>query len=100
MKAALVELGYWGKTILPILKSLENSLNFELQHVCDNHKKNLSECIKNWPSTIIHSDFYKLIDSEKIDLVFITTGIDTHYNLVKKSLENGCHTFVDRKSVV
>ena len=62
MKAALVGLGYWGKTILPILKSLENSLNFKLQHVCEHNKKNLNECIKNWPSTIIHSDFDKLIE--------------------------------------
>ena len=96
MKAALVGLGYWGKTILPILKSLEKSLNFKLKHVCDHNKENLNECIKYWPSTSIHSDFDELLDSEQLDLVFITTRIGTHYDLVRKSLENNCHTFVEK----
>ena len=100
MKAALVGLGYWGKIILSIIKSLEESLGFKLEHVCDCLEDNLIDCKKRYPLINAHFDFDKLIDSEKIDLVFITTGIDTHYNLVKKSLENGCHTFVEKPFVL
>lgn len=100
MKAALIGLGYWGKVIFPILKSLEDLLGFKLVCICDYYEDILKKYKQDYPSINVYINFDELLDSEKVDLVFITTGVDTHYELTKTSLKKGCHTFVEKPFVV
>ena len=56
MEAALVGYGYWGQVLLPILKSLEDTLDYSLSFVCDRNQSH-SEILKNqFPAIKIYSD--------------------------------------------
>ena len=99
MEAALVGYGYWGQVLLPILKSFENTLDYSLSFVCDRNQ-NHSAILKNkYPAIKVYSDFDDLLSEEDIELIFITTRVDTHYELARKSLQKGCHTFIEKPFV-
>lgn len=98
MNAALIGLGYWGKTILPIIKNIENSLGFKLEHVCDHNKKNFIDYRSKYPCIEFHYDCIKLLELD-LDMVFIATGLHSHYELAELFLNKGCHIFIEKPFV-
>jgi len=100
LKAALVGYGYWGKVLLPILKSLEDTLDFSLSLVCDHNQNNLASLKNKYQAIKVYSDFDDLLNQEDIELIFITTRVDTHFELIRKSLRKGCHTYVEKPFVM
>ncbi len=96
MRVALVGLGYWGKVILPILKAAESRLGFSIKWVCDHHRENWIKIQKKNPEIIFGEDFNDLFKKQKVDVVFITTQPSSHYSLAMKSLDEGCHVFVEK----
>ena len=96
MKAALVGLGYWGKRILPIIKKIEDSLGFKLIWVCDHHRENWSDFQARWPGIIFDCDFDALLQRHRVDVVFIATQPTHHFSLASRSLQRGCHVFLEK----
>lgn len=74
INVALVGCGYWGSKLL---KYLEANKHFKVVHVC-NSKTDLN---KVW------SD---------VEAVVVATPINTHYQIVKKSLLQGKHVFSEK----
>ena len=99
IKAGLIGLGYWGKVVFPILKSLESDLNFKLISICDHNDDILMQYKQDFPSIKTYTDIDELLHIDELNLIFITTNLDTHYKLVKKCLMKGCHIFVEKPFV-
>ena len=64
-----------------LARNIQNSNNFEINHIIDKSKKNL-EIAKSFPLSKVSTNF-KDIDKDKIDLVVISTPTKTHYQLTK-----------------
>ena len=96
MQAALVGIGYWGKTILPIIKAMEAQLGFKLKWVCDYHKENWREFQERWPLITFGRNFDELLERHKVDAVFIATQPSSHFSLARKCLEKRCHVFIEK----
>ena len=78
---------------------MENTLDYSLSFVCDRNQ-NHSEILENqFPAIKIYSNLNDLLGKEDIELIFITTRVDTHYELARKSLQKGCHTFIEKPFV-
>jgi predicted dehydrogenase len=72
MKAALIGRGRWGKIIESYIRN-----NFDLVSI-SGKESNINELSKN------------------VDVFFVCTPIDTHYEMTKKCLEQGKHVFVEK----
>ena len=100
MNAALIGLGYWGKVVLPILVGMEKQQEFKLEHVCDHNEENILKYKNIYPNMNFHLESDELLKLDKLDMVFITTGLHTHYELAKLFLTKGCHTFIEKPFVL
>ena len=74
MKVGLLGYGYWGKIMKPKLED-----NFEVLFVADSKTH---------------------YDLNNIDWVFVTTPTETHYDIVKKCLENRVNVFCEKPLTV
>jgi len=74
VKAALIGNGYWGSKIKKYIPEF-----FNLNYIAD------SKFDKN----IIWND-------KEVEAVIVATPINTHYNIVKESLQNGKHVFSEK----
>ena len=82
-KVALIGYGYWGPKLA---RNIQNSNNFEINHIIDKSKKNLEIAKRSFPLSKVSTNF-KDIDKDKIDLVVISTPTKTHYQLTKYFLK-------------
>ncbi len=82
-KVALIGYGYWGPKLA---RNIQNSNNFEINHIIDKSKKNLEIAKRSFPLSKFSTNF-KDIDKDKIDLVVISTPTKTHYQLTKYFLK-------------
>jgi len=92
IKIAIIGLGYWGKKLLK-----------EFNEICDvcycctkGNKENIKWLKNHYPKIKYISTFDDLIKQNNLQAVVIATPINTHYLLVKKSLEAGKHVFVEK----
>ena len=81
-KVALIGYGYWG---LKLARNIQNSNNFEINHIIDKSKKSW-KAKRSFPLSKFSTNF-KDIDKDKIDLVVISTPTKTHYQLTKYFLK-------------
>ena len=80
-KIALIGYGYWGKRFLKYLEEL-----FDVAYICH---RNADE------SGRFTSSIEKVLNID-IEAVVIATPIDTHYEIVKRALENGKHVLCEK----
>lgn len=85
MKIGVVGLGYWGKIILRNLKEL----GCEDITICEKRRVDWHEIGQKYQ---LVTD-YKNLDCE---YVFIITPVETHYDLCKYFLKNGCKVFCEK----
>ncbi len=76
-KVALIGFGYWGPKLA---RNIQNSNYFQIDYIVDKSKKNIDSAKKAFPLSKVISD-YKRINSQKIDLVVISTPTETHFQM-------------------
>lgn len=69
--------------------------NVDLVAVCDTSSIVL-DAFRKFSKVNVYTDYVKMIDSEKLDLVVISTPTRFHYKMVKYALEKGIHTFCEK----
>lgn len=57
------------------------------------------ERLKKWPDYDGFADFDRMLDDTKPHIVIITSPTKTHFNLAKKTLQQGIHAFVEKPIV-
>lgn len=90
---SVVGCGYWGPNLVRNFRSLPGC---QVKQVCDLDQKRLAHMKQLHPEVDTITDFAKLLDDEKIDAIIIATPVHLHFELAKKSLLAGKHTFIEK----
>jgi len=77
LKVAMIGYGYWGPKLA---RNFHNSKNFEIKYIIDKSSKQLNFAKSEYPFAIL-SNKYNDIDTNKVDLVVISTPTKSHYKL-------------------
>ncbi len=90
---AVVGCGYWGPNLIRNLNSLSDC---NLKSVCDTDAGRLAHMKGLYPGVETTSDFDDLVKDRQIDAVAVATPVRFHYEMAKRSLLAGKHTFVEK----
>ena len=90
---AVVGCGYWGPNLIRNFNSLPEC---EVKIVCDSSIERLEYIGNLYPSILITNKFDDVTNDPDIDAVVIATPTKTHFELSKKSLLAGKHTFIEK----
>ena len=90
---AVVGLGYWGPNLLRVL--IERS-DVEVRWICDSDVSRLERFGRRYPSVQLTQDIGEILDDPSVDGVLLATPVFTHYELARRCLEAGKHTFVEK----
>lgn len=93
INVAVVGCGYWGPNLIRNLSALSEC---KVRYVCDKDEKRLAHMKQLYPSVEPTKDFEKIVADKEVDAVVIATPVHLHYDLAKKSLQAGKHTFVEK----
>src|SRR3954466_13949762 len=88
-----VGLGYWGPNLLRVLFDLEQS---EVTWICDLDESRLDRFSRRHPGATPTRNYEDLLNDDELDAVFIATPVFTHFDLARRALEAGKHTFVEK----
>ncbi|MBS4000481.1 MAG: Gfo/Idh/MocA family oxidoreductase [Desulfobulbaceae bacterium] len=90
---AVIGCGYWGNHIV---RNFNSSENWDLKYICDIDAEHLNKIAKSYPNAKAVIDAGIIFADESIDAVAIATPVNTHFDLAKRSLESGKHTWVEK----
>ncbi len=90
---AVVGCGYWGPNLIRNFHSLPDC---RVKLVCDIDPKRLVHMKEVYPSVETTQDFEKIIGDKEVDTVVVATPVHLHYEMARKSLQAGKHTFVEK----
>lgn len=89
----VVGLGYWGPNYVRVLSEIEG---VTLKYCCDLDENKLDKLKRFLNKVKTTTDYREILDDEEVDAVIITTPPNTHYKLIKDSLEHQKHVLVEK----
>lgn len=93
LNVAIVGAGYWGKNLV---RSFATADRCNLKYVCDLDEKLLTTQKKNFPSVKTLTNLEVVLSDGQVDAVVIATDVPSHFEIARKSLEAGKHTYVEK----
>lgn len=93
LNIAVVGAGYWGKNLV---RNFAASDRCGLKYVCDLNEKLLAVHKRNFPGIEVSTDVDKVLNDDQIGAVVIAVDVPHHFEIGKKSLDAGKHTFVEK----
>lgn len=90
---AVVGCGYWGPNLIRNLICL-SGCNVKL--VCDTSAERLEHMRQLYPAIETTTKFIDVINDQKTDAVIIATPVRFHFEMAKRTLKAGKHTFVEK----
>lgn len=93
LNVAVVGCGYWGPNLIRNLYSLPEC---KVKLVCDVDKKRLAHVGTLYPGVQTTCEFDNLVSDAEIDAIVIATPVRFHFEMAKKSLDAGKHTFLEK----
>jgi predicted dehydrogenase len=90
---AVVGLGYWGPNLLRVL--MERT-DLEVKWICDPDGGRLEPLRRRYPAVSPTEDLAEVLDDSEVDAVLLATPVFTHYELARRCLAAGKHTFVEK----
>jgi predicted dehydrogenase len=90
---AVVGCGYWGPNLLRNFISLPHC---KVKYACDPKKDRLAHMKSLYPAIETTTDLNIAVEDKEIDAVVIATPVRFHYDLAKRSLQAGKHTFIEK----
>ena len=92
MKVGIIGLGYWGPNLV---RNFQAHKDIKKVVACDIRENRLQVIKDKFPATELTKDCNQLIEGDT-DIIVISTPVDTHFNIAKKSLEAGKHIWVEK----
>ena len=89
----IVGFGYWGPIIA---RNFQSNLQFNIFSICDSNQRNLNKAKNIYPSSILYKSYRKALKNPKIDFVVIASPTNTHYKIVKDSLNKKKHVMCEK----
>jgi predicted dehydrogenase len=93
LNVAVAGCGYWGPNLIRNFSSLPDC---RVTQVCDIEENRLSHMKKLYPSVATTSKFEDLVNDKELDAIVVATPVHLHYELAKRSLSAGKHTFIEK----
>jgi predicted dehydrogenase len=93
---AVVGCGYWGPNLVRNFHSLPDC---RVKWVCDRDPKRLAHMKELYPSVEAVKEFDPIVLDEETDAVVIATPVNLHYELARRSIRAGKHTFIEKPMV-
>jgi predicted dehydrogenase len=93
LNVAVIGCGYWGPNLIRNFNSLSEC---DVKIVCDANEDRLAHMEKLFPHISTTCEADEIISDSSIDAVVIATPVSLHYELAKKSLLAGKHTFIEK----
>ena len=93
LNVAVVGAGYWGKNLV---RNFATAKRCNLKYVCDLDKKVLAAQKKNFPFVETTSELGDVLNDTEIDAVVVATEVPTHFEIGRKSLEAGKHSYIEK----
>jgi predicted dehydrogenase len=90
---AVVGLGYWGPNLLRVL--IERT-DVNVRWICDQDQTRLDRLSRRYPSVEPTQELDDVLNDPRVDGVMLATPVNTHYELGRRCLEAGKHTFVEK----
>ena len=93
LNVAVAGCGYWGPNLVRNFNSIPEC---SVKKICDVEKQRLKYLKQLYPAVDTTTDFEHLVDNDEIDAIAIATPVHLHFELAKKSLLAGKHTFIEK----
>jgi predicted dehydrogenase len=93
LSVALVGCGKVADDHISEIRKLKNA---RVVAVCDLEILMAEQVATRYQLAHYYSDFDRMLEAEKPDVVHITTPPQSHLNLAKKSIDAGCHVYVEK----
>ena len=93
LNVAVAGCGYWGPNLIRNFSSLPDC---GVKQVCDTDENRLKHMKKLYPSVATTKVFEDLVKDKDLDAIVVATPVHLHYELAKKSLLAGKHTFIEK----
>ncbi|MBN2378863.1 Gfo/Idh/MocA family oxidoreductase [candidate division WOR-3 bacterium] len=92
IRLGVIGAGYWGPNLIRNFASIKE---VKVEKVIDLDIEALDRIKEKYPDTLFSNDTEELFDS-KVDAICVATNAPTHYELTKKALLSGKHTFCEK----
>lgn len=96
MNIALIGYGYWG---INLARNIVQNSKMSLKYIVDTNKIRIDLAEKTYSGVSVIAEFDTVLSDPNIDAIVIATNPASHYELAKKSLQNGKHTLVEKPLV-
>ena len=93
LNVAIIGAGYWGKNLV---RNFATTKRCSLKYVCDLDKNVLAAQKRNYPYIKTSASVEDILGDNEIAAVVIATDAGTHFEIARKSLEAGKHTYVEK----
>jgi len=89
----VVGAGYWGPNLIRNFNAIPG---FNVKYVCDKDPKRLGHMKELFQNVEPVEDYDLLVQDNDLNAIAVATPVYLHYDLAKKSLEAGKHTFIEK----
>ena len=96
INVGVIGYGYWGRNIV---RNFFENKDTKVTAICDTDSATLRLIQEKYPDINIFSNAYTMINSLNIDAIAIVTPMSTQFELIKHSLKNKKHVFVEKPFV-
>tara|TARA_B100001250_G_C19812552_1_gene796453 strand:+ start:2953 stop:3951 length:999 start_codon:yes stop_codon:yes gene_type:complete len=90
---AQIGVGYWGPNLL---RNLVSNKNCTVKTVLDLSQERLDFVTETYSGIKITKELNDILADDEIDAVVVSTPVNTHFELVMKSLESNKHVLVEK----
>jgi predicted dehydrogenase len=97
LNVAVVGAGNWGKNLV---RNFATADRCNLKYICDLQEDALKLQKRSFPYIETTTDIEDVLADVDVDAVVVSTEAVTHYELARKCLEAGKHTFVEKPVTV
>ncbi|GAB1370983.1 Gfo/Idh/MocA family oxidoreductase [Candidatus Kapaibacterium sp.] len=93
LNVAVIGCGYWGNHLI---RNFNSSPNWNVKYIADSDLNQLKKMSVQYKNIIAVEDSNIIFKDNEVEAVVISTPVSSHYELAKKSLLSGKHTWVEK----
>ena len=93
IRIGVIGLGYWGPNLVRCFQEFPEC---QVAYICDRDIEKLRHVCSRFPDVIGTTDDAEVLRRDRVDAVVVATPTKTHYQLAKRALSHGLHTFVEK----
>jgi predicted dehydrogenase len=97
LAVGIVGCGYWGPNLA---RNFNSDSRASVRALCDLNRDRLGQVAKKYPEAAVFTDFQRMLETAKLDVVVVATPVRTHYELSREALLAGKHVLVEKPMAI